>query len=505
MTTDTNGDILFDDLDFFDETPDYVHDAKPFAIGCMVGQAVGDALGAPFEFGPANRYSETFPHSVVGGVGEMIGGGAFGWNPGEFTDDTQMALALAESFIANDLSYVPADVFERFVHWAKTAKDVGSTTGSTLFSGHNHVDAASIAHAKNKYSGGNGCVMRVSPVGIWGTRKTSEETFEVAFKQARLTHFDVRGAVCSGLAAVMIRSAILGGATHPEQLAEMAVTQCPEEHKAFAQKVLHEYSPNSGCFKGDSNGSAWVCLAQAFWSLKEDFNSSSDPYGFSDVVERAINLGGDTDTVAAVAGSLAGAFYGIQGIPSRWTTYLNGVVDSPFNRLGRRQSCTLKYNYSYLVDIARSLIGLSQVPITEMDVARGPQLVDDLGVYASNLAGACKADSDFAVLSLCRTFGKLSHVPVRREVYLIDNEYDNPDLFSVVLDCIDTIDEWLNEGRKVLVHCHAGRSRTGFILKAWMMHRNSVDHEAAHAWLEKCWDLYDPNGNSHFTGFLDAY
>jgi ADP-ribosyl-[dinitrogen reductase] hydrolase len=81
------------------------HPQSQSATGALVGAAVGDALGAPFEFKPANTYAQTFPDKVLGGVGEMIGGGAFHWAPGEFTDDTQMALALAESLIACGLSF----------------------------------------------------------------------------------------------------------------------------------------------------------------------------------------------------------------------------------------------------------------------------------------------------------------------------------------------------------------------------------------------------------------
>ena len=79
------------------------------AIGALVGSAVGDALGAPFEFERPGLYRSTYPEPVLTGPGEMRGGGGFGWKPAEFTDDTQMALALAESlaasggFDANDL------------------------------------------------------------------------------------------------------------------------------------------------------------------------------------------------------------------------------------------------------------------------------------------------------------------------------------------------------------------------------------------------------------------
>jgi ADP-ribosyl-[dinitrogen reductase] hydrolase len=72
------------------------------ALGAVIGSAVGDALGAPFEFGAPGRYSLRFPTAVIGGIGEMVGGGGFGWKPGEFTDDTQMAILQAESVLDCD-------------------------------------------------------------------------------------------------------------------------------------------------------------------------------------------------------------------------------------------------------------------------------------------------------------------------------------------------------------------------------------------------------------------
>ena len=74
------------------------------ALGAILGSAIGDALGAPFEFGPSKQYSRRFPQPVFGGIGELIGGGAFNWAPGEFTDDTQMAIVQAESLLARGRS-----------------------------------------------------------------------------------------------------------------------------------------------------------------------------------------------------------------------------------------------------------------------------------------------------------------------------------------------------------------------------------------------------------------
>lgn len=508
---------------WYGEKSDYLHDYKPYAIGALVGQAVGDALGAPYEFGPAGKLSAFLNSSKTSrhaGVGPMLGGGGFGWKPAEFTDDTQMALCIAESLLSNDLSYNPADIFERFVHWADTARDVGTTTASALFSGHNHFDAAAIGHAKRGYSGGNGSVMRVSPIGIWGVNVSAEQTFDTAFNQARLTHYDEKGALCAGLAAVMIRGAIVGEVITPEGMMEYAIETMMSSKTAqkffdgkterFAYSVLNDYSPaepNAEFLEG-SNGSAWVCLAQAFWALKESFeiqDISEKPQRFENAVVTAVDLGGDTDTVACVTGALAGALYGIQAIPSRFTTYLNGTVDSPFDKNGNRTNTRLTYNYSDLSDIARRLIGLRDVPRTPEEPVALPKVVDGIGVYASNLGGAKTVGSDVAVLSLCRTFGELDHVPVRREVYIIDNTLDNHELPSVVWDCVETIEAWLDEGRQVLVHCHAGRSRTGFVLKAWYMAHYGKTHAEAHEWLSSKWSLYDPTGNAQFTAFLDTF
>ena len=108
-------------------TPEQVH----AGTGAFLGSAIGDALGAPFEFGSAGDYASRFPQPVLGGTGEMCGGGHFDWEPGEFTDDTQMALCLAESLVACG-GLDPADVWARWHTWAKSAPDVGSITRAAL-------------------------------------------------------------------------------------------------------------------------------------------------------------------------------------------------------------------------------------------------------------------------------------------------------------------------------------------------------------------------------------
>src|SRR4051812_48385769 len=99
------------------------HRVQQRALGALLGSAAGDALGAPFEFGRPGDYARMFPEPMIGGIGEQIGGG-MAWAPGEFTDDTQMAVIQARSLLACD-GIDGADLFERFREWARTAKDVG--------------------------------------------------------------------------------------------------------------------------------------------------------------------------------------------------------------------------------------------------------------------------------------------------------------------------------------------------------------------------------------------
>ncbi len=97
------------------------------AIGPLLGSAVGDALGAPFEFGPAGQFTKRFPTRALGPSTEMVGVGRFGWEPGEFTDDTQMAIVIAESLLTRGRFDGP-DMFERFRRWAEVTHDIGRHT-----------------------------------------------------------------------------------------------------------------------------------------------------------------------------------------------------------------------------------------------------------------------------------------------------------------------------------------------------------------------------------------
>jgi len=465
-------------------------------VGALIGSMVGDALGAPFEFGLPGEYRQRFPQPEVGGTGEMVGGGGFGWAPGEFTDDSQMAIALAESLIAKN-GIDPADLWQRWRAWATTASDVGIITRTAL-SHDQWTGAAATAHAGLGRSAGNGALMRTVAIGLWFAARTqhaphdggdiTDTTMRAAVQQAALTHHDPAAGWGAAIAAELVRRAILGA----DPIAELpdVIDRVPTDvAERFLTMLQPDWQPNSGPSADEpGNGSVWGCLAQAVWALRHH-------HTFHDVVTAAIDLGGDTDTVACVAGALAGARHGMQAIPSRWVTYLHGSVHTPAG--------TERYDNAALQALAIRLLGRTPGGLSPFDRTVGPQQMLP-GVWAADLSGAAAAtERDFAVLSLCRTGGAFAHVPVRREVYVFDQDHAdaNPSLGAAVTDAVQTIEAWRAEGRDVLVHCHGGRSRTALVLKAYAMRTNGWSAEDAHEWLLDTWPPYDP-WNGTFAHFI---
>ncbi len=456
-------------------------------IGAIIGSAVGDALGAPFEFGPAGQYTETFPQPVLGGVGEMIGGGSFNWEEGEFTDDTQLAVALAEALLGAGCEFDAETTWAHFKSWSENATDIGMTTQASL-AGSNFREASRLAHESKGFSRGNGSVMRVAPVGVAGVCWGQKETCSVAYEQSALTHFDPIACWSSVVAAEIIRQLILG-----EQFEDAvgAALGCIDDsnRQTFTHRLDSGWSPDPEL--SENNGLADVCLAQAVWAIR---TTSS----FEQAVIAAIDLGDDTDTVAAVTGALAGALYGVDQIPARWVTYVHGVVTQPSGEMRH-------YFQHDLAALAYDLMQTESRPMTTPETVFEPMEVHEVGVSACNLLGAELAKAEVGIVSLCRMEDRLRNFKYRREFFLIDEQGDdsNPNLEAIVQDAVATIEAFLSEGREVLVHCHGGRSRTGLILKAWYMRRYQVDHFEAETWIESKWPLYS-TWNIDFYEFLNS-
>lgn len=312
-------------------------------VGSLIGLAVGDALGAPFEFKPAGLYRSKFPQPILEGMGEMIGGGAFNWAPGEFTDDTQMALALSESLLATQGDWDPERTWNHFVAWSLGATDIGNGTRAVLALP-NFTTAAREVHEHTKKTAGNGSVMRVAPIALAGVQHDSSWVRGAASAQSKLTHFDGWATNCAFVTADIIYR-LIAGFDFAVVLERVPANIGPSRRDTFLSFMTGDRSPAD--WDNASNGLAMVCLAQAIWVLR---NTSS----FEEAVTTAVNLGDDADTVGAVTGALAGALYGFDQIPARWRHALNGQVRQPNGEMKL-------YDETDIVEIALSLMGVHDV------------------------------------------------------------------------------------------------------------------------------------------------
>jgi ADP-ribosyl-[dinitrogen reductase] hydrolase len=268
-----------------------------------VGAAVGDALGMPLEFDPPRP--ETYMVREMG-VGRLP--------PGTFTDDTEMALALAESLLST-FPLEPADLAQRFVAWYRTEPyDIGIHTRSVLArvaAGTPWDLAVESQQAENPDSAGNGSLMRAWPVALAHWENLNGLLADSRL-QSRVTHPHAEcEAACAFSNAVIYF--LIQGAEKAEALAEaVRVAGLPEglqETIEAAPLRNRDQLANSG----------WVrhTLESAVWGLM-----TTD--SFEEAVIQVVNLGRDADTAGAVVGALAGAAYGLEAIPERWKGAIRG-------------------------------------------------------------------------------------------------------------------------------------------------------------------------------------
>ena len=271
--------------------------------GCAVGAAIGDALGMPLEFGPPSPENALVVNMQDGRL-----------PAGSFTDDTEMALALAESLLFQKPLNTD-DLVQRFVAWFHTnPPDIGIQTSRILgwlAAGHPFDTVLARIQQEMPDSAGNGSLMRCWPVSLAWLRGRSERIADSRL-QSQITHPHTDCQTACVFTNLMIVDLIQGV---PKEEAFQAALQSVEFSDAFRQMITNAASRQRSQLKN----TGWVrhTLESAIWGL---MNTNT----FSAAVIQVANLGNDADTAASVVGALAGAAYGLSAIPADWQEQLQG-------------------------------------------------------------------------------------------------------------------------------------------------------------------------------------
>ncbi len=286
--------------------------------GCLLGLAAGDAVGTAVEF----KSRGTFP-PLTG----MVGGGRFHLLPGQWTDDTAMALCLATSLVECQ-GFDARDQMERYSRWANTGYlsstgtcfDIGTTTSAALDRFQETGDP--YAGSTDPHTAGNGSIMRLAPVPMF-FYPDMEAAERYAAASSRTTHGALECVDACRLLARIIYRALQGRSKD-----EVAYGDC--DSFAGAEKVM-AIARGSCRDKPEASirGSGYVVdsLEAALWCFMRTAS-------FAEAILLAANLGNDADTTAAVCGQVAGAYYGEGGIPADWVEKL--TLRAEITRLAER-------------------------------------------------------------------------------------------------------------------------------------------------------------------------
>jgi ADP-ribosyl-[dinitrogen reductase] hydrolase len=290
--------------------------------GCLLGLAVGDALGTTLEFNSPGSFTP---------ISDMVGGGPFSLKAGQWTDDTSMALCLAESLAVRG-DFDPADQMQRYVRWWQEGHlssngrcfDIGITVRGALnkFQTTGNPYAGSISPD----TAGNGSLMRLAPVPMF-YHANALQAIVLAGNSSRTTH-----GTAEAVDACRYYAGLLVGAIHGVSKAELlspAYSPVPNlwVEQPLAPKVV---DVATGSFKRKQppqiRGTGYVvaALEASLWA----FHNSED---FRTGALLAVNLGDDADTTGAIYGQLAGAYYGEAGIPETWRAKVCAIPS--FNRV----------------------------------------------------------------------------------------------------------------------------------------------------------------------------
>lgn len=457
------------------------------AAGVLVALACGDALGVPYEFG--SPLTDERP--------AMIGGGLGPYAPGEWSDDTQMAICVARvSAEADELDDAALTrIGHAFSDWLRTgATDAGNQTRAVLgtvetgrassapdeTSHQDYVDAARSFTRTHERSAGNGALMRNGIVGLTAL-DNRELTAANARRIAELTHADPLVLDSCVLHAETIRHAVLTG----EYDIAAGLDLLPEERRGQWREWL-ESATLTDPSTIDANGSTFGALRAAHAAitrtrvLRYSTFEGGNRHHARAAIEAAASAGNDTDTVAAITGAMVGALYGVSAIPATWRRRVHGW---PGMRARDLVTLALRTATSS-AETEWPLQSRSSVPHGRSEVP----LPFDTGVLLGSQSRLHDTQAD-AVVSLSRIgvedrlfsdAAPENHV----EFWLVDSDdrAQHNDLAASLEDAADTLAELRAEGHTVLLHCvHAHHRTPSVALIYGVKHCGLGVDEAEHA------------------------
>lgn len=297
----------------------------------MLGLAIGDALGQPFEF------SDTKKILATGWNGSFVDGLVWNLQPGQYTDDTKMALCIASSLIEKK-KFDADDIALKYIDWARSGdlRGIGQTCEKAIYrlsSGVSTKESGNMGPARVKPSFkrigqdpltgtgdfcGNGTVMRAAPIGLF-FRNDLVELERAAKEDASMTHDHADARDASYVLCYILAQLANGVDRYDAILQALSLKQ---EYPHVRSQMLRSFEPIESLMEATSflgsRGTAHETLASAVYCF-------ANCNCFADSVKAAVLMGGDTDTRAAIVGALAGTFYGLEGIPIE---LVQGVEDS---------------------------------------------------------------------------------------------------------------------------------------------------------------------------------
>lgn len=456
------------------------------AIGAIIGSAVGDALGSQYEFGPAHpdTFEPSFGHSV------------FGHGIGEYTDDSQMAMPILEE-LAHGASLNDTTTLSRILtaweRWRHDALDVGNQTSAVLDAlGEDPTEAsgrtaARAVHDRTGRSGGNGSLMRTGPVALGYLADDRESDLaDAAGRIAQLTHWESDNVDAVVLWCLAIRHAIRTGTLD----LRAGLDFVPAGDRRARWSDLIDQATKPGVHPRDfqeNNGRVVV----AFLGAAAAITGATD---YRTAITRAIQGGGDTDTVAAITGALAGALHGVSGIPLSWQRQVHGWPSYDVNDLS---------GFAFLATrggtpTADGYPTAATVPSAHfLHTAPVPHPADP-GVWLGSQNALDQLPASItAVVSLCRV--GTAEVPEGLEsirVRLIDQPGHNLNLDFTLADTTDTVAELRAEGHEVFVHCAEARSRTAAVGALYAARHRGIPIEQAWEQTESVLPHFDPSAEN---------